>query len=196
MKKLSNAGSTLVEMLVVIVVLAILGVLVVTIFTRTLRGTNKTQIISSIKQNGQSILETMNNSIRNADNIFCISQDHHTIVVVKNGLYTRYRFVIDSSGLSNGKVSSDNPQQLGVESSIFMSNICNSADLLVAPQTLSDTNTQTGVNLISGSFTKTAQAGFKDIITIEFVLRSGVQAPAAVAGQIEPVTFKTTIEPR
>ncbi len=64
------------------------------------------------------------------------------------------------------------------------------------PVILTDTKSQTGISVESGLFTRDRSAGFKDQVTIKFIVKPGVQAPAAVAGQIDPVTFQTTVELR
>ncbi len=198
---MSKKGFTLAEILVVIAVISILGLLIVTIFSRTLRGTNKSQIISAIKQNGQAVLETMDKTIRGADNLVCISNDpDNTIVVIKGGKYTRFRFQVYPDKTRNGIVFQDNPVA-GLNDSdpkLFLKNkICNPQDPMSVTQTLTDNNSQTGVNLISGSFKKSdPQPGFKDIVSIQFVLGPGVDAAKAVAGQIDEVSFQTSIELR
>ena len=45
-------GFTLIEMIVVVAVLIIMGAILSQIFSNTLRGSNKAQVLSSIKQNG------------------------------------------------------------------------------------------------------------------------------------------------
>lgn len=209
-------GFTLAEMIVVMAVLAVVGTVVLTIFIRTLRGANKAQILSAIKQNGQSILETMDKNIRNSDNIVCpfytsptqMTVDSHTITIVKNGIYTRYRFIPpdDKTPLlgrchsKNGCIISDSPvlpTPSPLPSDIiktFTSGLCETT--FESPQILTDTNPQTGVSVVSGSFTRSRQAGFRDIVTIKFDLVPGVKAPQVVAGQIDAVTFQTTIELR
>src|SRR3989338_7593499 len=110
-------GFTLVEMLVVIAILSVVGILILTIFTRTLKGTNKSQIISSIKQNGQSVLETMTSSVRGADNVVCpfvippeTTALSETLLMVSKGIYNRYRFNPEpENGSSNGYINQDNP---------------------------------------------------------------------------------------
>lgn len=193
-------GFTLAEILVVIAVISILGLLIVTIFSRTLRGTNKSQIISAIKQNGQAVLEDMDKTIRGADNLVCISNDpQNSIVVIKGGKYIRYRFQIYPDKSSNGVVFQDNPIA-GINDSdprLFINKVCNPRDAMSAAQTLTDNNPQTGVNLISGTFKKSdPQSGFKDVISIQFVLGPGVEAAKAIAGQIDEVSFQTSIELR
>lgn len=198
-------GFTLAEILVVIGVLSIVGVLVLTIFTRSLRGSNKSQILASIKQNGQSVLENMDKLIRSSDNVACVSSD--TLAVVKNGEYTRFRFLppninnpAKGSCLStNGCITADKviqPPPPAPESDLrlFINNLCIGPSQ--SPQILTDTNPQTGVSLENGSFSRSQQPGSKDVVTIKFNLLPGKKAPQAVAGQIDAVTFETTIQLR
>ena len=196
-------GFTLVEMLVVISILSIFGILILTIFTRSLRSSNKSQIIGVIKQNGQAVLENMDKIIRNADNVVCpfVNPDgtrSTTLVVVKNGIYTRFRF-------RNGLIEQDNPRKQDVKDSRpvreetdteLVNRICHINDIALSPITLTDTNPQTGVSVENGSFVRDRAAGFQDQVTIGFAIKPGVDAPPAIAGQIDPVTFQTTVQLR
>mgnify|MGYP001616960157 FL=1 len=198
-------GFTLVEILVVISVLSVAGVIILTIFTRTLKGNNKAQILSVIKQNGQAVLENMDKTIRGADNVVCISPDNKTLVVAQGGIYTRYRFVAPIPDTANGLIQQANPIQpdTGDNSDIklFKDNVCtdpmgtdtHGGNLI---NILTDTDLQSGVSVENGSFNKNPQSGFKDTITINFQLAHALKAPPAVAGQIDPVTFQTTIQLR
>lgn len=191
-----NKGFTLAEILVVIAVLAILGGLILVIFINTLRGSNKSQILLSIKQNGQSVLETMDKTVRNADEVVCTSSD--TLVTVKDGFYTRFKFIPPTS-TTNGLIQQDSPvkpQPPAQESDLklFIDSVC--INPLVEAGTLTDTNSQTGVSARDGSFTRDKQAGFKDKVIIKFTLVAPIAAPPAVAGQIDPVTFQTTVQLR
>lgn len=212
MKKLK--GFTLAEILVVIAVLSVVGVIITTIFTRSLRGSNKAQIISQIKQNGQAVLETIDKTVRNADNLVCISSNAdntvYTMIVEKSGLYTRYRIAPPKNSsvpdicLINGCIAYDNPTKDRIQGreetgSEFVDRVCVVTASMKEATTLTDTNAKTGVQVKSGSFTepdKDKKAGFKRAVKINLVLGSGVQAPPAVAGQIDPVTFETTIQLR
>lgn len=197
-KKKHNAF-TLVEILVVVAVLSVVGILVLTIFTRTLKGTNKTQILGAIKQNGQSVLETMTSTIRDSDNIVCpTSAPSSTLVVVTKGIYTRYRFIVP--GANNGLIQQDNPTKQTDPATnkeetdpAFVIRICSPEDPMPQPIVLTDTNSQSGVSLTSGSFSLNKQAGFKDNVKITFVLSPGVGALPALISEIGPVTFETTI---
>lgn len=207
---MKNTGFTLIELLVVVAILSIMGVLILIIFTNTLRGSNKSQIIGVIKQNGQSILEIMDKTARNADSIVCpiIPYSGTTavgpVLITKNssGAYTRFKFVGPIPLLSNGLIYQDNPIKQIVGGSqetdeVFASRVCNPGDVVLPTAlVLTDTKPQTGISVENGSFTREKTPGFKDKITIKFGLRSGVQAPAAVAQQIDLVNFQTTIQLR
>lgn len=212
-------GFTLAEILIVIAIMSVVGVLVLGIFTQTLRGTNKSQIIAVMKENGQSILETINNNVRNADNVVCptiiapaTTASSNTLVTLKNGVYTRYRFESALATTSNGQIKSDNPFPKTDEAddlNEFLRRVCDSADSMPQLNTslfvLTDTNQKTGVSLLQAKdsssnpipyIMRSVKAGSKDVITVQFALEEGVLAPPAVAGQIDPVTFQTAIELR
>ncbi len=232
---MKNNGLTLVELLVVMSVLAITGIFILSIFTQSLRGSNKTQILGVIKQNGQAVLDTMDTTIRNADNVVCpyflSSADttaySNTLVTVKDGIYNRYRFIPTTNtntasgnncGITNGTTTGmgcfvqDNPtKQLvsGIEETEpqLVDRICNTGSLMSSSSILlTDTNPQTGIsiNCVGGDcapltnaiFIRERSSGFKDQITIKFIAKPGVSAPQAVAGQIDPVSFQTTINLR
>ena len=209
---IKKSGFTLVELLVVMGVMALFGTLIVTIFSRTLKGSNKSQIIGIIKQNGQAILEKMDKTIRNSDKVVCPSNNdsnnnnYKTLMIVKNGIYTRYRFIIPTLTV-NGSIQQDNPTKelVGIVGDTdyklstdpaFINKLCASSDQLISPVTLTDTNSQTGVSVDNGSFIINQSAGFMDQVTINFDIKPGVKAPESVTGQIDAVNFKTTIQLR
>lgn len=197
-------GFTLVEILVVIGVLGIVGILVFSIFAQSLKGSNKAQILSSIKKNGEAILQTMDKTIRDADHLVCVgtyvaAAANDTLVVASGGKYTRYRFIApDPASSLNGKIQQDfpNPPPVGADDPNYsQSYLCSEPP--ISPQTITDTNSQTGTSVYSGQFTKqTAKAGYSDLVTIQFTLKPGVGAPTSVTGQIDDVNFATTIELR
>lgn len=202
-----NNGFTLVEILVTMAIVSIVGLILVTIFTNTLRGSTKSQILAVIKQNGQSVLENMDKTIRNSDNVVCKgTPTNNTIVVVKNGVYTRYRIVLSTDGVvtaplscvgsgKNGCIVVDNPTPSASETTPppFINRVCGSSDPMSSAQILTDTNTQTGIKVESGSFNLSPLPGYKNAATIVFSLKAGVGARQSIAGQIDPVEFKTTI---
>ncbi len=192
-------GFTLVEVLVVIGVLSIIGVIVLTIFSRSLRGSNKAQILSSIKQNGQVVLENMDKTFRSADNVVCpsmISPDNRILVVRSSGIYTRYRFVGSLIQQDHPKKQLDSATGKEETDPAFINRVCLFSDPMPQATVLTDTNTKTGVLVLNGLFVRSKPAGFSDQVTVKFDLKPGVGAPAAVAGQIDPVHFETTVQLR
>lgn len=217
-KKKLSGGFTLAEILVVIAIVAIVGTILVLIFTNTLRGSNKSQILSAMKQNGQAVLDSMSRTIRSADNVVCpASESSNTIVIVKNGTYSRYRVVLSTDIVgsapasclrmgSNGCIVFDNPTPSPSETipQLFINRVCNAADSMSSAQILTDTNLLTGVAIdciasdciTNPFFTRNKSAGFKDQVTVKFNLKPGVGAPPTIAGQIDPISFQTTVELR
>lgn len=202
---ISKNGFTLAEILVVIAIVAIAGVMLVAIFTNTLRGSNKSQILASIKQNGQIVLDSMDRIIRDADNVVCISNDKNTLVVIKNGAYTRFR-LFPATAADNGSIQQDFPIQPEEDAksviTVFLATVCTDpmGTDSPPPQILTDTNPQSGVSVQNispdGLFAINKRAGAKDSVTIKFKLGSAVGLPAAISSQIDPVEFQTTIELR
>ena len=210
-----NKGFTLIELLIVIVVLSTAGLLVLTIFTNSLRGSNKAQISSSIQKNGRNVLDTMDKTIRNSDNLVCISTPNHsTLVVVKDGIYTRYKFIPPAPVVNptiNGKIVIDNPVKdkniIGLDPSTndeytdpaFKNKICAESDPDPSVA-LTDTDPETGVSITApagGIFSNpNPSAGFKNQVKIEFFVSQGVLASPLLTGQIDPVNFVTTVNLR
>ncbi|OGE19403.1 hypothetical protein A3J19_01795 [Candidatus Daviesbacteria bacterium RIFCSPLOWO2_02_FULL_41_8] len=212
---INKQGFTLIEVLVATGVIAVIGVVLVVIFTNTLRGNSKSQILSVIKQNGQGVLDNIGANIRGADNVVCPldGSSSNTMVIIKNGTYTRYRIALPTDARNtapdtcvysgkNGCIFQDKPTKVidedtGEEETdgVFIPRICSPADLSVVDNSiLTDTNVQTGVLINRGSFTVKRLDGFRAIIEVEFALEPGTSAPSVVAGQIDPVTFQTTLQ--
>lgn len=81
-----NGGFTLVEVLVVLSITALVTVMVMQILTSLFRSTTKTASISEVKQNGQLILLTMEQTIRNAvPTPQCLTGGTPGVRVVKRG---------------------------------------------------------------------------------------------------------------
>ncbi|MBI2330347.1 prepilin-type N-terminal cleavage/methylation domain-containing protein [Candidatus Daviesbacteria bacterium] len=211
----NSSAFTLAEILVVMAITSIVGAILVVIFTNTLRGSNKSQILAVIKQNGQAVLETMDKNVRNSDNVICptLGNPSNTLVIVKNGCYTRYKFIVPSP-TQNGQIQQDNPQPdpstpcaqnsptpAPTDIQSFINSVC--TDPMVNPTVLTDTNEQSGVSVECPAsdcsinpppvFTRDKPAGAKDQVTIKFNLKPGVSASSAITSQIDPVTFQTTI---
>lgn len=184
-------GFTLVELLVTVTILGIIGLLFFSTFSSSLRGGNKAQIVLAIKQNGQSLLENLDKTIRGSDNVICVNVS--TVVIIKDGIYTRYRF-IDSTSSSNGQIQQDNPDPVGLTAEL-LDRMCTDS-MSQTPLILTDTNTTTGVSVQNGSFEREKLSGFKDVIIIQFDVGKGVGVVGGTSTIIDPVHFKTTIQLR
>ncbi len=184
-------GFTLIEILVVIAILTVIGVILTEIFFRTVRGNSKAELISRIKQNGQTALETIDKTLRSADGIVCTNADSSAILFVKSGVYTRYRYNSATSSI-NGSLSIDYPT----------SGDCSAPTVNSAYLTdLGSADPKTGVSVsqtlgTSGVFIRTKQAGVKDIVAISFDVTSPIGLPAYLKNQIDPSSFQTTVELR
>lgn len=195
-------GFTLVELLVTVTVLGIIGLLFFSIFSNSLRGGNKAQIVLAIKQNGQSLLENMDKTIRGSDNVICVNDS--TLVIIKDGVYTRYRFIAPASS-TNGLIQQDNPAQPAERDiKLFVDNVCTDP---MDPNSniLTDTKLDTGVSVDFAVdslgnnlpfIERNKESGFKDVITIQFALKQGVGVASSTTAVIDPVNFKTTIQLR
>lgn len=218
--KFKNRGFTLVEVLVVVAVTSIILLFLTQIFFSSLTGNNKAQALALIKQNGQSVLDSLDKSIRNADHIVCpaipeggSTATSNTLVIVKNGIYTRYRFRSVGNnqcpnsqyegGLTIGQLDQDtpvqdlqDPNQQNVNNFIKF-NLCNEQDPLQSSTrvTLTD-NSPSAVSLSCGVFTRNKATGFKDVVTIDFRLQPAVDFDKKTYGQLSPVSFKTAVELR
>src|SRR5579884_1558712 len=150
-----QSGFSLIETMVVIGVLAIIGVIMADILKRTITTDTKTELTGTIKNNGDKALNTMDNSIQFADRVVCVGQfttNNDTIVVVKDGNYTRFRFFEQSSG-KDGYIQEDtftlqDPNQANTA-------LCTQS-ATYNPTIITDTDPVTGVSLVSGSFQDTS----------------------------------------
>ena len=160
----------------------------------------------------------MDKTIRGADKVVCpkiippnTSAMSNTLVVVRESKYTRYKFIPSpiTGSSANGQILTDNPEQPDPNVSLsayrtFSDNVCTDQMGTDSPnlafQVLTDTDLQTGVSVESavenGFFTRVQQSGFKDTVTVAFKLAPAIQASSAVAGQIDAVDFKTTVQLR
>ncbi len=181
-------GYTLTEILVVVGLIAVVGTILTQIFFQTLKGGNQAKVLAEIKQNGLSILETMDKNIRNADGIVCISDLGDALVINNQGVNTRYRF--------NPPRPSDKPTSNG----FIYQDQGNNCDLIVPltepplnAKLLTNFDAQEGISVLNGKFSLDIKYGFKDVLTISFEIRPGEKA---VYKAIDPVPFSTTIQLR
>lgn len=97
-------GFTLVELLIVIGIFASITSLASTVLVTTFRTSSKTNIITTVKQNGDYIISNITNSIRYAKSVQCVSSSTVTATAI-DGLQTTYDCstgtITSSSGASS-----------------------------------------------------------------------------------------------
>jgi len=215
----SGKGFTLIETLLSIGIVTVIGIIISALLTSNFQGSAKTQLISIAKQNGQTALTVMDNAIRNADSVVCPSNggSSNVVTVVKNGEYTRFRYVAPSpasSPVSNGQLLQDFP--IPDQSAAVTQAQCNDLSLNLTascPDTfcnnapaanatiyqLTDINTVTGVSITPASgnyiFNINRRAGTRDFIEISFQVGPGISSPTG-AQTISPIPFQTSLQVR
>src|SRR5471030_3143176 len=76
MKNINNKGYTLIELLAVIIVMVTVGGIITSILVSALRGENKTNATTQVRQNGDSAISQMYKSIAYAKSFDGISTDN------------------------------------------------------------------------------------------------------------------------
>lgn len=66
-----SSGFTLIELLISMAVLMVVGSIMIIVFFSTLRGTGKSQVLISVRQNGNYALSQMSRQIRMAESAVC-----------------------------------------------------------------------------------------------------------------------------
>lgn len=193
-----EGGFTLLEALVAITIFSVMGVITVDLLSRTFQGGNKAQLISKIKQNGQSAMNTIDDDIRTANSVKCIEDfpkvspdTGGTLVISKSGQYIRFRIYPNPNAqvsLGNGYITKEvlNPADF------IDPGPCDSTTGSVRTY-LTDTNKITGVSVKDGKFTWVLKDAKRDLVKVGFSLEAGVDALKSLDSQLDPVTFSTTI---
>lgn len=185
-------GFTLIEFLLV------LGILTITIgstllfLTSILRGSNQGNVVSEVKQNGQSVLDSMDRQIRNAktaDTVAVPGAASTVRLTLSNGLFLFISCANRLGTTSNGWIGTLGPQASGVTPGSVNS---------FAPMTNRDT--VAGVDIVcdaAGTFQVTSSSTTTNspIVKVGFSANQGVSAPSRV-DFLANVRFDTTISLR
>lgn len=193
----NSPGFTLLEALITVAIVGVVGFIMADILSRGFKNTNKTQLLGTIKQNGQSALNIIDQTIRNSEAVVCTMDAPNipTITVVKDDKYTRFKFITEKPTL-NGYITQDNLTVLEPPASEEEINaVCLSVPTIPSV-VITDTNPTTGVSLKSGKFGKASGSGGKPAVSIEFFLGPGIKSNKGFEGQSEPVKFETTVQLR
>src|SRR5258708_2486765 len=86
-------GYTLLELLAVMIVMAAIGLIVSTILVSTLRGSNKTNTINTVRENGNYTILQMSKMIEFAQSFGGVSTDNITYSSTCSSPSTHYSFV-------------------------------------------------------------------------------------------------------
>lgn len=204
--KFKSVGFTLVEAVIAIAIFSILGIIISEVLSRSFKSSNKSQLIGSIKQNGQESLNSIGQIIRSADNIVCPTTNTatQTLTIVKDGVYRRI-YIKDQTASNNGYIALDEPTPT---SPADVTNLCNmSAYPEVASSRiyLTDVGSSTGVSIknpaggLGGSFQLEASPGYKSLVTVEFNLMPAINSGSNYDTQLGAsgaLNFKTTVQVR
>ena len=205
-----SLGFTLVELIIVMGVTTLLGLIMTDVLVQTLRGENKAKVVSTVKQNGQVVLENLVNQIRQAEEVVCVGDTianpvTDTVVIFKQGSYIRYRFVSPqpvSTPTSNGYLMYDT---FTADDFPDISQArCNDVSLIASRIAyITDIDITRGISIfVSGDngftdniFRRTVVPGYNDAIDIKFRASAGVGAGSAYEVTLKEggILFNTTV---
>jgi prepilin-type N-terminal cleavage/methylation domain-containing protein len=205
-----DRGFTLVELIIVVSITTLLGLIMTDVLIQTLRGETKAKLVSTVKQNGQVILENLVNQIRQSEKVICVGDNisspvTDTIVIFKQGSYIRYRMVAPSplaDPTANGYIAFDT--FTADDYPLISEDRCNDVTLIASRTSyLTDTDPTKGISIFpSGEvgytdniFKRVVIPGFNDAVDIKFRASAGVTAGSAYEVTVKEggILFNTTV---
>jgi prepilin-type N-terminal cleavage/methylation domain-containing protein len=210
-------GFTIIEILVVVSIIGIIGYMLGDIVTRSLRGSQKSSVIGTAKQNGQVALDTITQAIRSSDLAVCLDNQIPNPIGVttgdtialysQDGRYVRLSYQSGSSTLNEDLPTVNfliNNDPTNIDS--FPNKVC---DTTAAPPQagsqviLTDIDPTNGVLIqkVGGAtpvFTLTKRPGSKDTVTVQFQIKpritgGGFENQLSGSGAVQ---FQETIQLR
>lgn len=193
-----SKGFTLIETLITIAVIGVVSFILTDLLTRNLRGNTKTEIVGSIKQNGQSALNTIDQAIRFASSITCVDPDGKTLTLqTKDNRFVRFKFSLQEELVNlNGYIAQDTPL---VEDLSIAPTLCDSDNYSTTLREivyLTNREETAGASVVSGKFTRSSQPGSKDVVDISFKLSPGIKAGEKFfqkVGESNSISFQTSV---
>jgi prepilin-type N-terminal cleavage/methylation domain-containing protein len=166
-KSKASFGFTLIELLVVIVVLGILGVVGTDLFSSVIKGTNKANIISEVKQNGQLVMDIIERNIREATEA--------TNPILTPGSPPTYDTTSLVLTTPSGTVT------FGFDAECKTCTPPTNGQITMNTSPITSTDTKTGVSVTSVSYTilppPTPSPAAPSVILVSMTINQGAQAP-------------------
>lgn len=200
--KIKSFGFSLIEVMIAITIIGVVGVISVAIFAQTVKTSQLVVDTSNLKQNSESALNVMAETLRNAEAVVCygsispLGGPTKDVIVIRTiqGKYVKFRFVdpVIVSGLitKNGYIArQDNISTEGV--SDFYT-LCTSTQPSFENLITND-SLDSGVNVDTGSFTKVSANQNKDTIMISFIVNP---SRTQVSGSTKSIKAETTVQIR
>lgn len=193
-----QTGFTLIEVLIVATLVGVMGLVTTELLSRTFKASNKVQIIGKVKENGQSAINQIDETLRFAQEVSCVSSDNHIMVVkTRDGSYKAFRYYAPVKNIpgkqdQNGVITSQT-----LSPSASPQTVCNE-NLIDYPflrgQPLTDYSDKVkGVSVNSVVFTKTTSPIAKDVANITIDVGPAVNSPLRSDQQISDIKFQTSI---
>lgn len=190
-------GFSLIETLIAITIIGVIGAITVTILTRSYKAGSNTDTISRLKQNGDSAINIMTETIRNADAVVCYggTVDRRTEIVIRNlsGQYIKFKFVDPNPSTGDPTTNGFIIRQDNLPSASYP-NFCDVTISGSQEVPITDNNAVTGVSVSDGEFTKLTNTASKDTILIEFFVNRSQRARSNFDS--ETAFFRTTVKVR
>ena len=167
-----NNGFTLIEFLVVLGILTVAVGSSLLFLTSTLKGSNQAHISAEVKQNGQAVLDTLENQIRNARDVSAL--DSSTIPQIPSGASSAIHLTLsDGSSLFLACAEGSSSSNGWIGSSA-------TGDVITTFTPLTSKDPKSGVNISSCSFSVTSADGTSQppLVHISFDASQGVVAPS------------------
>lgn len=186
-------GFTLLEALITITLVGVIGLSLTELLSRTFRGNTKTQVIGLVKQNGQSALNIMDQTIRFSGDVECpppsVSSDS-IVIKTQGGSYIKFKF--DNSTSPTSIIQ----QNFTLLDPLTAGSFCTNPPPSPQTITLTDTDPAKGVAVEypASSFKKITGAK-GDIVIIKFELKPanpGAYYDSQLGGT-GTIPFETTI---
>lgn len=197
------------EAVIAISIVGVVGVLASTLLSRAFRGSNKTELLGNIRQNGQTALSIIDGTIRNSLGVVCtLNQSSASIIAVRTtaeGKYVRFIIKPEQNLTANGYIIQQQFSDLTDAGGTYNDPelLCDTSSTKY-PETgfnrsiLTDQNINTGVSIKSGNFSENSAPGYKDVVTVIFDLGPAVKNYGGfenlLGGSTGSVRFQTSIQ--